>query len=80
MNTHNICFCKEISKILDGYPIISGVVYVVCGGGGGGGGVDWVHINLGGRGGCTCNEYPQYMLLWTNKKMITLRHLYIIWS
>ena len=23
MSTHNVCFCKEISKILCGYPLLS---------------------------------------------------------
>ena len=29
MSTHNICFCGEIRKILCGYPLLSGAIYLI---------------------------------------------------
>ena len=30
MNTHNIYFCREIRKILCGYPVVSVAMYSIC--------------------------------------------------
>ena len=30
MSTHNICFCREIRKILCGYPLLSVAMVLAC--------------------------------------------------
>ena len=60
MSTNNICFHREIRKILCGYPLLSvamiflqfSIKCICC---------TWVLIR-------TSNEYPQHMFLWKNKR------------
>ena len=56
MSTHNICFCREIRKILCGYPLLSVAMQYS---------LEVSHWGIS-------NEYLQYMFLCRNKKNIYL--------